>query len=89
MCGRRQDKKGVEAYLEKHGINAALQEAMTASVKAQCPNAKAHIGASLIGLSGLNVPGLVPALSPAGPPPHHPEHPEGAAQGARAALTPT
>merc|ERR1719199_2100757 len=56
------DKKGVEAYLEKHGINAALQEAMTASVKAQCPNAKAHIGASLIGLSGLNVPGLVPAL---------------------------
>ena len=62
MCGRRQDKKGVEAYLEKHGINAALQEAMTASVKVQCPNAKAHIGASLIGLSGLNVPGLVPAL---------------------------
>jgi len=56
------DKAAVEAYLEKHGINEALQEAMTASVKAQSPNAKAYIGASLIGLSGLDVPGLVPAL---------------------------
>jgi hypothetical protein len=45
------DKAAVEAYLETHQINAALQESINAAVKAQSPDPKAHMGATLLSLS--------------------------------------